>query len=169
MVKYAERATTMNAAKQPQRKWIKSLPRSKMRYPTGLRNKAKYMFWRVYTPLHPLMRNTSLALGVVSHAGRQNYLLGRIAPGVPLEDFVQHLISQGFANHFVAWKDDGEVVSLRRVENFTHQYHIRIFADGEVRGHYEFTPTCYPFAHRKAICQEPRKDFFAQLCGGRVV
>ena len=159
----------MNSTKEAQHKWLSSLPRSKMRYPTRLRDRAKYLFWRAYTPLHPLVRNTSLALGVVKHAGRQNYALGHIAPGISLQDFVAYLVSQGFANHFVAWKDDGEVVSLRRVENFTHQYHIRIFADGEVRGHYEFTPECYPFAHLKAVGQEPRTEEFAKLFGNRIV
>ena len=159
----------MNQAKEPQQKWIKDLPRSKMRYPTRLRDRAKYVFWRAYTPLHPLVRNTSLALGVVKHTGRQNYPLGRIAPGLTLQDFVNYLVSQGFANHFVAWKDGGEVISLRRVENFTHQYHIRIFKDGEVRGHYEFTPECYPYAHLKAVGQEHHPEEFAKLFGNRII
>lgn len=165
----------MNSAKEPKHPWIKDLPRSKMRYPTRLRDRAKYVFWRTYTPFHPLLRGTARVLGVDTDSfveteeGRQNYLLGHIAPHISLQEFVHYLVSQGFANHFVAWKDADEVVSLRRVENFTHQYHIRIFADGEVRGHYEFTPECYPFLHLKASGQEPRTEEFAKLFGDRVV
>lgn len=165
-----------SAQKEPSPQWIKDLPRSKMRYPTRLADRAKYVFWRTYTPFHPLLRGTARALGVstqsfgvTTHKGRQNYLLGHIAPGVSLQDFVHYLVSKGFANHFVAWKDNGEVVSLRRVENFTHQYHIRIFADGEVRGHYEFTPECYPFSHLKAVGQEHRAAEFAALFGNRII
>jgi hypothetical protein len=149
--------------------WVKQLPRSKMSYPRSLRDRAKYVFWRAYTPAHPLFRDAALRLGMVKHKGRQNYLLGHIAPGQTVQEFVDYLVSKGFANHFVAWKDDGEVVSLRRVENFTHQYHLRIFADGEVRGHFEFTPECYPFSHLKAIGQENHPEVFEELFAGRVV
>jgi hypothetical protein len=166
----------MNRVEEPHQKWIKDLPRSKMRYPTRLRDRAKYVFWRTYTPFHPLLRGTARVLGVGTQSfgvsteeGRQNFLLGRIAPTISLKEFVEYLVSQGFANHFVAWKDSGEVVSLRRFENFTHQYHIRIFNDGEVRGHYEFTPECYPYAHLKAIGQERHAEEFAKLFGNRVV
>ncbi len=142
------------AQKDPSNAWIKNLPRSKMHYPKRLRDRAKYMLWRAYTPCHPLVRDTALMLGVVKHAGRQNYPHGFIAPHVSLREFVE--------------KDDGEIISLRKVENFTHQYHIRIFADGEVRGHYEFTPECYPYAHIKEIGQEDRTQEFAELFGDRV-
>ena len=166
----------MNSAKQdPSYTWINKLPRSKMRYPTRLRDRAKYVFWRTYTPFHPLLRGTARAFGVNTHSfgvstheGRQNFALGHIATGVSLKELVDHLVLQGFANHFVAWKDDGEVISLRRVENFTHQYHIRIFSDGEVRGHYEFTPECYPFLHLKAVGQEHHPEVFTKLFEGRV-
>lgn len=152
------------------------MPRSKMRYPTRLRDRAKYVFWRTYTPFHPLLRGTARVLGVdtqsfgvETHQGRQKYPLGYIAPEISLKAFVEHLVHQGFANHFVAWKDSDEVVSLRRVENFTHQYHIRIFKDGEIRGHYEFTPECYPFSHLKAIGQEHRPEEFKKLFGAHVI
>ena len=175
-IKQTGTPTMMPAQKEHSPKWIKDLPRSKMRYPTRLRDRAKYVFWRTYTPFHPLLRGTARVFGVGTHSfgvdthqGRQNFALGHIAPGISLQDFVHYLVSQGFANHFVAWKDDGEVVSLRRVENFTHQYHIRIFADGEVRGHYEFTPECYPFLHLRAMGQEHRAKEFVKLFGDRVV
>jgi hypothetical protein len=162
------------APKEPLPAWIKDLPRSKMRYPTRLRDRAKYVFWRTYTPFHPLLRGTARVLGVdtdtfvETEEGRQNFPLGHIAPNGTLKEFVDHLVSQGFANHFVAWKDADEVVSLRRVENFTHQYHIRIFKDGEIRGHYEYTPECYPFLHLKAHGQEHRPEEFKKLFGNFV-
>ncbi len=159
----------MDQTKQPQQKWIKDLPRSKMHYPRRFTDRAKYVFWRAYTPAHPLFRDAALRVGLVKHEGRQNYLLGHVAPDQSLQEFVEFLVAQGFANHFVAWKDSDEVISLRRLDNFTHQYHIRIFADGEVRGHYEFTPECYPFSHLKAVGQEHRPEEFKKIFAGRVI
>lgn len=155
--------------KDPLQTWIKNIPRSKMGSPRTLRDRAKYALWRVYTPFHPFARDTALRLGVVKHHGRQNYPLGHLAPGKTLKELVEHLLQQDFANHFVAWKDQDELVSLRRVENFTYQYHIRIFKDGEVRGHYEYTPECYPYSHLKAVGQEDRREVFKKILGDFVV
>lgn len=160
----------------PHKSWIRALPRSRVPFPSRLSHRAKYFVWRVYTPLHPRVRDVSVALGVVSASSkikkwgaRQRYLLGTIAPNETIESVIQHLVARGYANHFVAWKDAGEVVSLRYVENFVYQYHIRIFEDGEVRGHYEFTPECYPLKHYHAVGSEDRRDYFLKLFGERIV
>ncbi len=147
----------------------RTLPRSEMVYPSASLDRIKYSFWRVYTPLHPLVRNTALALRVVSHSGRQRFPIGKIVPGYTIKDIIDFLISQGYGNHFIAWKDDGEVVSLRRVAGFSHQYHIRIFEDGEIRGHYEYTPECYPILHYKAVDQIDCREEFQKLLGDKIV
>lgn len=85
-----------------------------------------------------------------------------------MQQLVKHLVAQGFAKHFIAWKDDSELVSLRKLENFMYQYHVRIFKDGEVRGHYEYTPECHPIAHLKGMDQEHRPEAFAQFFGNLV-
>jgi hypothetical protein len=151
------------------KKWIRALPASRMIYPDALIDRTKYLFWRLYTPIHPYFRDTFVRIGVVSHVGRQDYLLGTITPGRTIEELTNHLISKGFGNHFVAWKDEGEVVGLRSVDDFYYQYHIRIFEDGEVRGHYEFTPESYPIAHMKEIGQEARTAFFLSVLGDWIV
>jgi hypothetical protein len=147
----------------------KTLPRSEIVFPSSFPNRLKYGFWRVYTPLHPLVRDMTLALGIVSHSGRQNFLIGKIAPGQSPKSLIDFLVEQGYGNHFIAWKDDGELVNLRRVIDFTYQYHIRIFADGEVRGHYEYTPECYPILHFKAVNQKDCRDEFLVLLKGKIV
>jgi hypothetical protein len=148
----------------------KDLPYSKMVFPKAVAGRLKYGFWRVYTPLHPIVRNCALALHIVAPpAERQNFLIGRIAPGISVNEIVNFLISQGYGNHFIAWEDTGQVVSLRRVVGFERQYHVRIFEDGEIRGHYEYTPECYPILHYKAVDQEPRRDDFLQLFGDRII
>ena len=151
------------------RYWKHRLPYARMVFPPETWNRVKYVFWRCYTPFHPLVRDTALALGVVRHDERQDYLLGTIADGQDLEDFVNHCLSLGYGNHFIAWRDKDEVLGLRLVENFTYQYHIRVFTDGEVRGHYEFTPECYPILHMKKIGQEDRRHVFYEHLGKRIV
>ncbi len=156
--------------------WVKSLPASPMIYPDSFNDRLKYFFWRLYTPLHPLVRDAMLAVGIGSQSdtypgGRQPYLLGTLAPGQRVQDFVSYMIGQGFGNHFIAWKDRGQVVSLRYMDDFKYQYHLRVFEDGEVRGHYEYTPECHPVLHMKmeGVPFEPRREKFLELIGDRIV
>ena len=151
--------------------FVKDIPRAKMAPPSSVLDRIKYVFWRVYTPLHPYVRDTALALGIVHHEkGRQRFLLGRIALGYSIEDVAMYLVrEQEFGNHFVAWHDDGQVVSLRRVDGFAYQYHIRLFDDGEVRGHYEYTPEYKPIDHMREAVLEERRDTFLQFLGDRLV
>lgn len=149
--------------------WEKTLPKSKMVFPSTVKDSLKYGFWSVYTPMHPFVRDLALAIGVVSHSGRQNFLIGKVAPGQTLEDVVDFLVSRSYGNHFVAWKDDGELVSLRKVVDFRRQYHIRIFDDGEIRGHFEYTPECYPILHFKAVDQRDCREEFISLLEDKVV
>lgn len=156
------------------RRWIKELPRSKIMYPHRPTQRAKYALWRIMTPITPVVRNAAERVGFrkryVRHPqGRQNFLLGHIAPGISHRDIVEHLIGQGYGNHFLAWRDDGQVISLRLLENFVYQYHLRIFADGEVRGHYEFTPECYPLRHLRAVGQIDRREVFYRHLGNKIV
>lgn len=145
------------------RRWIKNLPHSRVPYPATVWNRVKYGLWRAYTPVHPFFRDSATVLGVARHSGRTKYLLGKIVPGVSFQEMISHLVSQGFGNHFIAWRDEGEIVSLRYVENQTHQYHIRIFIDREIRGHYEFTPETKPLCHLREDGIEPRREMFLNL------
>lgn len=145
-----------------------------MVYPDSLGDRIKYAFWRLYTPFHPLVRDTSLALGIVTHGdkyprGRQPYILGTLVPGETVQGFVSYMIDKGFGNHFIAWKDHGQVVSLRYVDSFKYQYHLRVFEDGEVRGHYEFTPECHPILHMKDDNMEPRREEFLRFIGDKIL
>ena len=151
-----------------------------MVYPVSSRDQLKYWFWRFYTPLHPIVRDVSAHFGVSKvlmwyavpegkQTGRQDFLLGTLDPSRSVRDFVSFLVSQGFGNHFVAWKDSDELVSLRRVVDFRHQYHIRVFTDGEVRCHYEFTPEHHPYLHWAERGEEERGKDFLSFCGNWVI
>ena len=159
-----------------QKQHSSAVPISRVPRPTNRRHWLKYATWRVYAPLHPVVRNAAQYAGLSSdhfvgseRAGRQPFMLGRIKDEKTAEAFVEHLVNQGFGNHFIAWLDEGEVASLRLVENFVYQYHVRIFEDGEVRGHYEFTPECHPIKHLRARGQEDRRETFADFFGDFVV
>lgn len=149
--------------------WAKKLPKSKMQAPDSLLHALKYFFWILFTPIHPYMRDLGLKLGVIWHdRGRQNYLLGKVSDHVPLEKFVEHLVQNGYGNHHVAWEDEDEIINLRKTEGFEYQYHVRIYADGEVRGHFEYTPECYPILHMKEADMEARRDHFLKLMEGKI-
>ena len=152
------------------RQLVKSIPHARMVFPSSTGDRLKYVFWRFYTPLHPLVRDTSLAMGLVKHSGRQPFLLGHVAPQYTVEDVALHLVREhGFGNHFIAWNDEGEVVSLRRVVGFRHQYHVRIFSDGEVRAHFEFTPEYRPIQHLQAKHFEERRADFVKFLGEKII
>ena len=145
-----------------------------MVFPGDFADQLKYAIWRLYTPFHPLVRDTAVALGIVGHehkyaAGRQPYVLGKLAPGQTMQEFVTYMVSQGFGNHFIAWKDRGQVVSLRHVDGFKYQYHLRVFEDGEVRGHYEYTPECHPVLHMRDDSMQERREDFLKFLGDRIV
>jgi hypothetical protein len=153
------RATTLTA----------TLPRSEMVYPPLLIDRFKYHFWKVYTPLHPAVRDLALAIGIVSNPGRQEFLIGKIATGFSAESVIGFLVANGFGNHFVAYQDEGELAGLRRVDGFAWQYHIRLFKDGEIRGHYEYTPECYPILHMKRVGRQDKTAEFREILREMVV
>ena len=147
----------------------RSIPYSHPRFPHRPFDRVKYVFWRLYTPLHPYVRDLLVGTGIVAHEGRQRYLLGHLAPGVSVAQVVNHCVSKGYGNHFIAWRDQGELIGLRYVVDFAYQYHIRIFEDGEVRGHYEYTPECYPWWHLKEVGMEDRRAIFYDHLGSLIV
>lgn len=104
---------------------------------------------------------------IIHHeGGRQPYHVGWLAPGKTLEDLKVHLHSEwGFGNHFVAWVDDGQVLSWRKLVDFDDQYHLRVFKDGEIRGHFEFTPEGHPIDHFIEKGEREAKDDFLKFLG----
>lgn len=159
----------MTSHNRTSKAWVRSLPYSRPAYPERFADRLKYLIWRVISPLHPYVRDLLCYIRVLRTEGRQNFLLGRLAPHQSIETFVEYLLEKGFGNHFIAFNDDGQVVSLRYTPDFKYQYHVRIFHDGEVRGHYEYTPEYRPFAHFLGEGLEARIDEFLKLFGDRIV
>jgi hypothetical protein len=127
--------------------------------------------WRHLYPIFPWIQNHFLKWHLVWHEkGRQPYHLGWLAPGKTLKDLEKHLHEKwGFGNHFVAWTDNGQVLSWRKLESFDYQYHLRVFKDGEIRGHYEYTPESKPVAHFTEIDEQARIEEFRKFLGNYIV
>ncbi len=135
----------------------------------SLVDSCKKRVWRVITPVFPDLRDGLLKIGIIHHKGRQQYPLGWIPHNRSMRELIEHLANKGFANHFVAWVDADESISLRKLIDFHWQYHLRIFGDGEIRGHYERTPEAHPIAHFLESGQEAKREEFLKFLEGWVV
>ncbi len=123
-----------------------------------------WVWWHIISPGFPYVRDIFTFFKL--HSGRQPFHLGWLNPNKSLENFVAYLQTKGFSNHFIAWTDEGQVVSLRRRENFFFQYHLRVFKDGQICGHYEKTPEHDPIGHFCEAVFEPRRQAFLKWLGG---
>lgn len=130
------------------------------------RQKIKDALWRVFYPIFRWQR-FFLNSGILFwHTPiRQRFFLGWLAPGKTLEDFKRHLLGQGFGNHFVAWIDKDQALSWRKLDGFDYQYHLRVYTDGEIRGHYEYTPESRPVDHFREVGEESRREEFLKFLG----
>jgi len=116
------------------------------------------------TPVSFYVRDILIWLNIIWHEGRQNYLIGNLIEESTPDMLMRHLIdNHGFESYFLAWDDEDQYCSLRFRESLTRQYHLRIYNDGEIRGHYEYTPESYPIAHLREIDMEDRREKFMQL------
>ena len=160
---------------------LKTIPYSRVNYPNSPIGIVRKGFWRAYTPLHHLLRNSLVASNAFKDGNPKDFL-GKVAPHSSIDELVDFLVGRGYGNHFVAWKFKGEVVSLRYLENFSNQYHIRVFNDGSVCGHYERTPESHPILHMKDFFYvkvrkmeieetgiETRPEYFYELLGDFIV
>lgn len=130
-------------------------------------DKIKHKIWTlIYKVFVPTQRNL-LKLNIIRHNDiRQKYHLGWLSRGKDLDGLKKHLSENwNFGNHFIAWVDKGQVLSWRKLPDFNFQYHLRVFEDGEIRGHYEFTPEAHPLAHLREKLHEERKEEFYKFLG----
>lgn len=149
--------------------WVHELPYSRMKYPSPLMDQIKYWLWLFYTPIHPYLRDFVTFIGIMRHEGRQDFLIGNLDPSCSVRDLALFLVTRGFGNHFVSWRDSGEIISLRKTIGFRYQYHVRVFKDGEVRCHYEYAPEYRPFRHLIQMGFEDRTSEFKTLLHGWIV
>jgi len=132
-------------------------------------DKIKQKIWRQLYPKFPQIQRFFLHLGL-HEKGRQRYHLGWLAPDRTLEELKRHLHRKwSFGNHFVAWTDEGQVLSWRKLADFDDQYHLRVFEDGELRGHFEYTPEGHPVDHFIEKGEVDKTEDFLEFLGDFVV
>ena len=121
--------------------------------------------WKIITPLFPLLRSRLGFLRYLRYKGRESYPIGFIKKGLAIESIENELQKLGFEKYYVAWIDQGEVLGMRKPEGFEKQYHIRIFNDGEIRGHFELTPEYRAFKHFFDIGKTANTEDFKRMIG----
>ncbi|MEI6281082.1 MAG: hypothetical protein WCP17_03765 [bacterium] len=116
-------------------------------------------------------RRFFLKTGLIWHKkGRQKYHVGWLAPEKNLIGLKKHLHEKwGFGNHFIAWVDEDQVLSWRKLTDFEDQYHLRVYSDGEICGHYEFTPEAHPLEHMEEKGEREAREDFIKFLGEFVV
>ena len=134
-------------------------------------DKLKQKIWRFIYGFFSPFQKFLLKYHIIHHQKeRQQYHLGWLASGKTLEDLKKHLHEKwNFGNHFVAWTDNGQVLSWRKLADFQDQYHIRVFEEGEIRGHYEYTPEAHPIDHFIEKGETERKEDFVKFLGDFMV
>ncbi len=120
-------------------------------------------FWKIiYIIWPPVLR---LIEFLKLHNSRQKYILGHLASNFNKETLTQFLLAQDFEFDVIAYKDPGQILGMRRLDTPLYQFHIRLFSDGEIRGHYEYSPEAKPIAHSFEKGIEPRTDYFKRILG----
>jgi hypothetical protein len=130
-------------------------------------DKIKQKIWDfVYSFFLPA-RKFLLKAGIIWHKkGRQKYHIGWLAPHKTLEGLKKHLFEKwGFGNHFIAWIDEDQVLSWRKLTDFEDQYHLRVYKDGEICGHFEYTPEAHPLEHMEEKGEVNKKEDFLKFLG----
>ena len=133
--------------------------------------KIKQKIWRVIYKFFHIAQVDLLRTGLIRHIDKkQKYHIGWLAPGKTLEGLKRHLHEKwGFGNHFVAWTDEGQVLSWRKLVDFNDQYHLRVFENGEMRGHFEYTPEGHPIDHFIEKGEVDKTEDFLKFLGDYVV
>lgn len=121
--------------------------------------------WGVLTPIFPFLRSKFFFLRYLRYIGRENYLIGYIRKDLTLNALEKELKKLGFIRYYVAWIDQGEVLGVRKSVAFEKQYHLRIFDNGEIRGHFELTPEYRAFRHFFDIGKTANTVDFVKMIG----
>ena len=124
-------------------------------------------FWNFAYRVWPPCIRTAEKLGF--HSFRQKFLLGHLNANYNKESLEKMLRERGFERAIIAWRDPGEVLSMRKIDQNVFQHHLRLFIDGEIRAHYEYSPESHPLDHFLEARFEPQTEFFRNLLGNYLI
>jgi len=121
------------------------------------------LIWRiVYKIWPPILR---VLERLKFHNYKQPWVLGRLNKEYSSDDLRRLLDKNGFEDAILTWRDPGEVLSMRKIDKKIFQYHIRLFDDGEIRGHHEYSSEGNSWNHAIEKGFEPRQEYFEKLLG----
>ncbi len=127
----------------------------------------QFLFFFV-KPIFPAIRSLFVGMDFIkAPKGRQDFALGFLKDSVSLEEFASKIKSLEFFTEKMAFVDPDEILGMRKLDknNPGFQYHIRVYKDKEVRGHYEKTPEDAPVDHFNEIGFESRREDFISMIG----
>ena len=101
--------------------------------------------------------------------GAKDFKQGKLREDITLEDFKEYCHKLGFERARLAWICKNEVLNLRKRLKDGTQYHIRVFKDRTVNGHYEWSPEFAPLKHWYQMLMKPRRKTFRKLLGSFIV
>ena len=106
------------------------------------------IFWLLMRPLWPPVRFVMRLLGLhpVSKKKLAPTLLGHLKHDKTPRELREYLKNNGFRHDPLGWIDDEEVLGLRKFDTPQFQYHVRLYKNGEIRGHHEVAPE-YNYIH----------------------
>jgi hypothetical protein len=124
--------------------------------------KIKKYIWKFNYAIYAHLRDFILFVGLWKHSARQNFPIGFVKDGVKTDTIINILKTNRFENSICSWIDDNEILSMRRLDD-KRQHHVRLFSDGELRGHYEFSPEGAPIKHLLGIGFQQSKQYFEDI------
>ncbi len=101
---------------------------------------------------------------------RESFPVGWLAEGKTLADLKVYLHREwGFGGNFKAHVDRGEVLNWRKLLDTGEQYHLRVYEDGEIRGHFEMSPERNVVSNLTKSGQSEAREEFLKFLGDFVV
>ena len=116
--------------------------------------------WNLVYSFYPPLLRVLEKIGI--HSGRQDFLIGKIDP-TRTGELEWYLAKNGFEYTILSWKDTDEILNMRKIDEKKYQYHLRIYIDGEVRSHYEYSSEGNPLGHIFSIHLVDKREFFLEL------
>ena len=133
----------------------------------NIKTPKQFLFFFV-KPIFPVVRSLFVGMDFIkAPKGRQDFPLGFLKDSISLEEFENRLKDLEFFYEKMAFVDPDEILGMRKLDknNLGFQYHIRIYKDNEVRGHYEKTPEDSPVDHFNEVGFESRHEDFISMVG----
>jgi hypothetical protein len=102
---------------------------------------------------------------IEGHKERESFPVGWLAEGKTLVELREYLHREwGFGGNFSTHTDSGEVLNWRKLLENGQQYHLRVYEDGEIRGHIEMSPEKNAISNfTKGGQSESREEFIKFL------